>query len=188
MGRISGYVDGCLRRHITSMWMHTGILSGRSVVANSVLRRNFVMSSRMAENLTSSVKMPFLRLQFLLSTKKRYPYYCYIHRKWNYSFYHDEALLKIRVCSCNIRIKVEWMNVILLERWLKSTTAWFKGYCFNCLTVLKGYQFQRWQLNLTKVCKLGEPRGNPRYGLCGVRDKFWVAPFSDDLVKNAVAL
>ena len=34
-----------------------------SVVANSVLRRNFVMLSWMAENLTSSVKMPFLRLQ-----------------------------------------------------------------------------------------------------------------------------
>ena len=30
------------------------------------------MSLRMAENLTSSVKMPFLRLQFLLSTKKRF--------------------------------------------------------------------------------------------------------------------
>ena len=50
-----------------------------SVVANSVLRGNFVMSLRMAENLTSSVKMPFLRQQFLLSTKKGNPYYyCYI--------------------------------------------------------------------------------------------------------------
>ena len=29
MRRIGGYVDGCLRRNITSKWMHTGILSGR---------------------------------------------------------------------------------------------------------------------------------------------------------------
>ena len=35
--RIGGYVDGCLRRNITSKWMHTGILSGGEFSAKEKL-------------------------------------------------------------------------------------------------------------------------------------------------------
>ena len=66
MRRIGGYVDGCLRRNIASKWMHTGILSGGEFSAKEKLC-DVVVDGR---EFKSSVKMPFLRLQFLLSTKK----------------------------------------------------------------------------------------------------------------------